>query len=252
MRICCVFLAIALTFLTMSVTLAAEEGLIGHWSFNDGAGDIARDSSGNKNDGDLIRGPVWEKDGKYGSALRFAAAQRQKVEVPHSDSFKEITTEVTISAWVYVTGFPAWLAILAKGDIAYSMFISPAGAIRMHYDGNNVGGNSVDTAGGLVKTDEWTYLLGTYDGEKIQIYVNGVAELDRDANTAPIPIITNTLTIGGTAESRDWMEGLIDEVRLYNRALTEDEVQESMKDPNVAIEPAGKIAVAWGEIKRAI
>jgi len=191
-------------------------------------------------------------DGKYGKALKFDAAQRQKVEVPHSDSFTKITSAVTIMGWMNIASFPAWLALMAKGDISYSMFVSPAGAVRMHYDGNNVGGNSVDTDAGLVKAGEWTHLLGTYDGKKIQIYINGVVKLDLAANTAPIPVITNTLTIGGTAESRDWMSGIIDEVRLYNRAFTAADVQKSMLDPKFAVESVDKIAVTWGGIKESI
>ena len=144
-----------------------------------------------------------------------------------------------------------WKCLIAKGDIAYSMFVNPSGAIRIHYDGNSVADNSVTSVGGLVEANEWTHILGTYDGNKILIYVNGDVKLDMDANTAPIPVITDTLTIGGTAESRDWMNGMIDEVRLYNRAFTEADVRNIMDSPT-AVKSVGSIAVTWGAIKDSI
>jgi len=228
----------------------AEQGLIGYWSFNEGSGTVAKDSSGNNNDGTLVRGPVWVA-GKYGNALKFDAAQKQKVEIPNSASFATITSALTISGWVNLADLSGWKCLMAKGDLAYSMFVNPSGAVRMHYDGNNVGGNSVDSVNDIVKAGEWTHLLGTYDGKTIQIYVNGVVKLDLAANTAPIPVITNTLTIGGTAESRDWMNGMIDEVRLYNRAFTAAEVR-SIMESTTAVESVGKIAVTWGAIRGSI
>ncbi len=56
--------------------------------------------------------------------------------------------------------------------------------------------------------------------------------------------------IGGTAQFKDWFTGMIDEVKLYNRGLTEAEVLKSMEGPGeFSVKPDGKLAVKWGEIK---
>jgi len=65
----------------------------------------------------------------------------------------------------------------------------------------------------------------------------------------PIPANSATFVIGGTQESRDWFTGMIDEVKLYNRGLTEAEVKSALKGPETPVAPAGKLAITWGRIK---
>src|SRR4030042_1528239 len=84
-----------LLLLTPALGFTAEEGLVGYWNFDEGNGDVAADSSGNKNDGKLVRNPEWV-DGKFGKALKLDGAQRQKVEILNSDSFAKITNAITI------------------------------------------------------------------------------------------------------------------------------------------------------------
>ena len=65
-----------------------------------------------------------------------------------------------------------------------------------------------------------------------------------------IPANASSFVIGGTQESRDWFTGMIDEVKLYSRGITEDEVKESMAGPGgMSVEFAGKLAVTWGKIR---
>lgn len=223
--------------------LAAEEGLIGYWKFDEGKGDTAKDSSGNNNDGVLVRGPQWV-EGKFGKALKFDAGQRQKVEVPHSDSFATIDKAVTIEAWVNPANFNAWVSFGVKGDITYGMFINPAAYVRIHYSG----GNTLDTPNNTIKANEWTHVVGTYDGSKVRIYINGEVKAEMNASVA-IPASSASFVIGGTQESRDWFDGMIDECKLYNRGLKEDEVKKSMKGPATAVFPAERLPVVWGMIK---
>lgn len=243
MRLRFAYLFVLMVFLIVSTAYAAEEGLVGYWSFDDGAGDVAKDSSGNGNDGKLIRGPEWV-DGKFGKALKFDANQRHKVEVPHSDSFAEITQAVTIEAWVNPANLNAWVSFGVKGDITYGIFINPAAYVRIHYSG----GSTLDTPNNTIKANEWTHLVGTYDGKTVRIYINGEVKAEMNAN-APIPANAATFVIGGTQESRDWFAGVIDEVKLYSRGITGDEVKESMNGPGKSVTGAGKLAATWGAIK---
>lgn len=228
---------------TVSFAFAAEEGLVGYWNFDEGKGDIAGDSSANKNDGKLIRNPEWV-DGKFGKALKFDGAKTQKVEIPHSDSFTEIATAVTIEAWINPANFSAWMSFGVKGDITYGMFINPDAYVRMHYSG----GSTLDTPAKSIKANEWTHVAATYNGKKVQIYLNGKAQAELATNTA-IPANTATFVIGGTQESRDWFSGMIDEVKLYSRGLTEDEVKKSMAGSQNAVTIQEKITSTWGKIK---
>ncbi|MEK7397513.1 MAG: hypothetical protein AAB116_11315, partial [Candidatus Poribacteria bacterium] len=91
MKVQSLFLVFVFMLFSVSIAFPAEEGLVGYWSFDEGKGDIAADSSGNKNDGKLIRNPEWV-EGKFGKALKFDSGQRQKVEIQNSDSFTKVTT----------------------------------------------------------------------------------------------------------------------------------------------------------------
>ncbi|MDA1192567.1 MAG: LamG domain-containing protein [Candidatus Poribacteria bacterium] len=220
-----------------------DDGLVGYWTFDDGDGDTAVDSSGNGNDGALVRGPEWV-DGQFGGALRFDGTQRHKVEVPHSDSFGTITTGVTLEAWVNPANFNSWVSFGVKGDITYGMFINPSAFVRIHYSG----GTTLDTAASILAANEWTHVVGTYDGAHARIYINGEMEAEI-ASALPVPAGTAAFVIGGTLESRDWYTGMLDEVRLYNRGLTEDEVRANMAGPTRAVEPRGKLATMWSRVK---
>jgi hypothetical protein len=107
---------------------------------------------------------------------------------------------------------------------------------------------NLDTPANSISANEWTHVVGTYDGTTVRIYLNGEVKAEMDASAA-IAANASSYVIGGTQESRDWFDGMIDEVKLYNRGLTEDEVKESMKGSDTLVAPAGSIAVTWGNIK---
>jgi len=238
-----IFFAVTFIFFMASAAFSAEEGLVGHWNFDEGSGDVAADSSGNGNDGTIVRGPEWV-EGRFGKALKFDGASRHKVEIPHSDSFAEITEAITIEMWVNPANFNSWVGLGVKADIAYGMFINPAGFVRIHYSGDN----TFDTPNNILNANEWSHVAGTYDGETVKIYINGEVKAEMNASL-PIPADTLSFVIGGTQESRDWFTGMLDEVKIYSRGLTEDEVQKSMAGPGTSVEFVGKLAVTWGSIR---
>ncbi|HYK50479.1 MAG TPA: LamG domain-containing protein, partial [Terriglobales bacterium] len=82
-------------------------------------------------------------------------------------------------------------------------------------------------------TNTWTHFAGTYDGMTLRLYVNGTQVASR-AQTGPIAISTNALQIGGDSIYGQYFPGKIDEIRIYNRALSATEIQSDM---NTAISP---------------
>jgi len=219
---------VVMTFLAPSVL--AQKGLVGYWNFDDIQGDVAEDSSGNENHATLVRGPQ-QVVGKFGGALNFDRAKQQMVEVPHSDSFATITDAVTMEAWVNPANFDSWVSFGEKGSgIDYGMFINPAAFVRMHY----TAGGQLNTANNIIEANEWTHVVGTYDGRNVRIYINGEVQAETEA-TNQIPAGTGTYDIGATNKGRDWFTGMIDEVKLYNRGLTEAEVLKAMQGPSVEL-----------------
>jgi hypothetical protein len=114
------------------------------------------------------------------------------------------------------------------GGMVYSLYANqqtnrPVGQV-------DVGGeqNAVGTA--AVALNAWTHLAVTYDGASLCLYVNGTL-VTTTAVGGPIPASTGALRIGGNAIWPEWYAGLIDDVRVYNRALTAAQIQADMTTP---------------------
>jgi len=194
------------------------DGLVGYWKFEDNF----EDSSGNENHG-TNHGAIFV-DGKVGRALDFDTGTY--VSIPPSDSLK-ITDEITIEVWVKseedADGSKV-VRILIK-DQSYGFQWDSTGeewqsTIILKLSGSWVG---VSNPVNLVK-DTWYHLVGTYDGQTMKIYVNG--ELKNSKNiTSSIETNDNYVFIGSQAESYQF-KGIIDEVAIYNRALSAEEIQD--------------------------
>jgi hypothetical protein len=143
---------------------------------------------------------------------------------------------VTLEAWVNPTSLADWRCVMLKergtGGLAYSLYASdganrpPSGYI---YRARDVAAVGVST----LALNTWSHLAATYDGANLRLYVNG-ALAATTAITGNIAATANPLRIGGNAVWGEYFSGLIDEVRVYNRALTQAEVQTDMNTAVVA------------------
>jgi glucose/arabinose dehydrogenase len=207
---------------TTSVSQAA--GLVAAYSFNEGTGSIAVDSSGNGNSGTL-GGATWVTSGKYTNALVFNGAG-SIVTVADSPSL-DLTTGMTLEAWVNPsTRGDFWRDVVYKGDndIYYLEGTAP------NVIGPGTGGTFSSAplnAPTPIPLNAWSHLAATYDGTTLRMYVNGVQVASR-AQTGPINKSSGPLTIGGDSLYGQYWNGLIDEVRVYNRALSAAEIATDM------------------------
>ena len=95
----------------------------------------------------------------------------------------------------------------------------------------HVGSADVATHGtSALAANTWTYLTETYDGATLRLYVNGV-QVSSMARTGNILTSTNPLQIGGDSIYGQYFQGLIDNVRIYNTALTQSQIQTDMTTP---------------------
>jgi len=198
--------------------------LVGHWTFDEGEGLVAHDASGGGNHGKIMGGAHWAA-GKIGRALSFDGVD-DFVSIPNESDF-DITGSVTVSAWIFVEAFTKpWLGIVTKGDRAW----------RLHRanDTNSVGFASSDLSSGQVgdllgnkevADSQWHHVVGILDGSKQLIFVDGV--LDASTNSSPnISSNEYPVLIGANAQATGRLfHGLIDDVRIYNRALSTEEVR---------------------------
>jgi fibronectin type 3 domain-containing protein len=205
-------------------------GLVAAYGFDAGSGTSAADSSGLGNGG-TISGPTWTTAGKYGQALTFDGVNDQ-VSVPDAASL-DLTTGMTLEAWVRPTVLgSSWRTVLMKEQAAYYAYALYAGTGTGVPSGNGfIGGSDVDVrAPAALALNTWTHLAATYDGAALRVYVNGT-QVAQQLTTGGIVTSTGVLRIGGNNVWSEWFEGQIDEVRVYNRALTPAELQGDMSRP---------------------
>ncbi len=214
---------------TVSNTLAA--GLVAAYGFEEASGMTVTDSSGRGNTG-TINGATRTTAGKNGRALSFDGVN-DSVAVPDAASL-DLTTGMTLEAWVFpTTAGTSWRTVLLKespGFFVYGLYANE-GTTRpsAHIV---VGGADLDVRGAAssVPLNAWTHLAATYDGTTLRLFVNGVQVATR-AVTGSMANSTGLLKIGGNAIWSEWLGGRLDDVRLYNRALTPVELQADMNRP---------------------
>jgi hypothetical protein len=195
-------------------------GLVGWWKFDEKEGATAADSSGNGNDGTLQGNPVWRpQGGEIGGALEFSG-KGDYVKIANESNF-DITGQITISAWVNITSVPQeWTGIVTKGDSAWRLSTDFANNI-FHF-----GLAREDYLNGRtsVGSGQWHHVTCVYDGRKMSIYVDGKLDVSKP-RTGPIATNDFPVCIGENIEltGHCW-NGLIDDVRVYNYALSDSEI----------------------------
>ncbi len=205
-------------------------------SFDDGT---ASDESGNLNDG-TINGAVWtsgtihgatQVGGRVGNALEFDGDD-DYVEVPDSPELR--LEEHTIEAWIKPTSSVVdWARIVGKGDGKnrnYGLWRHSDGYILCQIYGSPSNVNCLSD--NSYPVGEWYHAACTYDGSNVKMYIDGL-----NVKTCPYtgtPVTSSDPVTIGYAGFHTFFNGIIDEVRIYNRALNDDEITANMNGGSIA------------------
>jgi hypothetical protein len=230
---------------------AGEPGLVGWWTLDDGAGSTVADSSGGGHDGSFVAGtPVWVQ-GKFGGALKFEGTAQ--VEVPDHADF-HIADTVSMALWANPEAAQLTDAkFFVKQKSTYYPY-----AIQYDSSGKTIYANvSTDSAQYNTKPNlagfagEWAHLCAAYDGSVVILYKNGV-EVARATGSGKLRQNTLSLTFGGRLgyTTSNNFKGMMDDVRLYNRALKPQDIQQIMQGPPAGLASAPTPAVGAVDVPR--
>ncbi|MCA9208134.1 MAG: LamG domain-containing protein, partial [Planctomycetales bacterium] len=203
--------------------------LVGHWKLNENSGTDAADDSGSGNDGELFGVFSFDLDSVAscptdGSALRFNGTD-DYIAVPDSNSL-DITDALTIAGWVHADSWGAGfnVDVIARkgsdGPNSYQLAVADK-KVTLLLDDSDGGGIQGKTR---LSKDAWYHVAATWDGSEVRIYVNGSLDMDAAASwSGTLSTDSRDLYIGGQPGG-DFFDGILDDIRIYNRALSSSEV----------------------------
>ncbi len=210
----------------LSPVAIAQSAPVAAYSFDEGSGSVAHDTAGG-HDAE-IEGAEWSA-GRYGSGLKFDAAQEDVLTVPDSEDLR--LGDFTLEAWVSPDesrNFAPVVAKLSNEGFGYGLYAGGGGTAG-HPEGYLLYKEWVDASvrdSQDLPLESWTHIAVTNDGEQIRLYVDG--ELVDTGESESVQAGEGPLQIGGNQAfgEDEYFDGEIDEVRVYDRALDEEELHE--------------------------
>jgi hypothetical protein len=224
-----------------------EKGLVGHWTFDEGMGTKVADSSGNGMFGTLVNGPTWSKrcapvksSGTNGSCLHFNGTD-QFVQMADM-ALANISGVISMTAWIKMdaTGTGS-LDHGMRNIIAHGYTENPDAEVTMRLGYDNYITGSWDGTEHQVSSPAaadvgiWSHLASVYDGTAWRLYRNGKLIAFRLDSLGAVPV-SRPWCIGAASSGKErFFSGSIDDVRLYNRPLSANEIANLASGTDVGV-----------------
>lgn len=248
-RILIVALALVVMFSLVQANVAkaqyVTDGLVSYWTFDaaDVDGNILKDVAGT-NDG-TINGSPQPVPGKLNEAFAFTGDE-DYIDCG-SDASLSVTSGLTVEGWVYWEGGCSPIAGIER---SYRIWIYLDDQMYVNLATADVAWAGLPSA--IPPTlNQWIHVAMVYDGSNVTVYVDGVKSLDV-AVTGDVAAAIHPFFIGVYLPPRPDcnFSGMIDELRVYDRGLSENEILQNMVvEGGSAVGPIDKLAHTWGEIK---
>jgi len=201
--------------------------LVGFWPLDDDG--MAADASPEGNDGTVENGPVSANGIGVSDSLKFDGSN-DYVEVPNDDSIDLGDTDrLTVSAWMKADD--TWEDLpLVEHRGSYSLYVND----WWWFTEPTFDVDDATAYGGEVYSDQWHHIVATYDGSTGRLYLDGSLEDTEDfgdMDGAGDPLRFAVSTAGWGTDGTDFLDGNLDEVRIYERKLSDTEVEQLWKTP---------------------
>jgi len=235
--------------LVLSVAGSIHADLVGHWTLDDGSGTTVTDSTANGNDGTIVGDPTWIT-GIRGGALEFhglgsAIGGGDYIDCGNDPSLN-ILGPISLALWIRPGADDPEGQVMETAPLCKALAgASPSWSFQVRYGWGgpepymaftfNTTPRAWAFVGRNLEKDEWVHIACTHDGETLKCFVNG-----EETDSTPMGAITGSTTpllIGSDGWGSDWI-GDIDDVRIYDHALSEPELRGAME--------GGVPMTAWG------
>ena len=241
---------IAISLVTVNSSSAAIDpnSVVGIWLFDEGGGDQVWDSSGKSTKPyHIVNAPIWV-DGRFGSALGFDGTGNC---VSTNKDLLNGVREFTVVAWIKPGNITSnRIGLIGQNDAPEFGFIDP-GTVSLWTPTAGINNNPYEHPPG-----EWHHVAAVATQKFTKVYIDGNATTV-NGNWPNHGRSDFDVNIGGCGiwdGTGNWFTGAMDEVGLFHAPLTDDDIADVMNNGltalGVAVEPAGKIAVTWGILKR--
>ena len=252
-RLLCILFALSLALSVHSVNAFEEDNILLYYSFDRLNGNTVPDDSGNGHDAEVV-GNANLVDGRFNDAIHLKGSIVQMNNRNVIESVGD-TGELTMECWFFLNDHQQYDGIISieapEGDCCeFRTMVNPT------FNPFWNAGHHVDKqlANFTFDVDTWYHYVLVADGDTGKIYVNGEF-IGEQAENFPLPKFEEVTIYIGAGENPNVHrveDAIIDEVVLYDKALTEAEINETMEQglPGVLpVEAKGKLAVTWGKLK---
>ena len=242
-----IFWLLSLILISVSAVCEAQE-LVLHLSFDALDGKVAKDRSEFGNDA-TFKGSPKLIEGVFKKALEFDG--KTFGQIPDHVSL-DIVDGITIEFWATIESGEALQSGVEKGAAWISGLYNLAalyngGTILQFFDLPEPCND--DNIGPSIQDGEWHFLAGTWDGKDILLYIDGELEAEMPCKGELNPN-NDPLFIGARGGSGRFLTGAMDEIKMYNYALTKEELLQDMEEPvTLRVDAQGKLATFWGRLK---
>lgn len=258
------FSSVVMLLLGPSANASLDEGLVFYLTFDNVKGQTILDESGNGLDAEIFENTEIV-EGKYGEAIRITGQRADCVNIASQEKLK-VTGEITMMLWIY---YPeTWIG---KRTHWFDKDCHGAGAVASYgIQGGDIGEGpqiwlylgSRDNQGNVTgrKTlailhkmvaKKWHHVAASYDGKSMKIYVDGkvIGEEEKKFNLTgdnDADVRIGCVNAGHGA----FVNGSIDEAAVWQRALSDEEINQAMRGNFLAVSPSDKVATTWADMKK--
>ena len=231
-----------------------RDNLVLYISMDEGKGDTAKDGSGNGNDGVLLGNPKWVA-GKFGSAIEFDGVD-DCIEIANSDSLNP--KEITITLWVElgVVPAPGYNGIISKWAPNWSGYLIQAYVDHPIEPLVADGTANFAAIRGLkgVEQDVWYHVGMVWDGKALSLYIDGQKpdydEAASDHEMAGEMNVPEISLLIGKRHDQQFFQGTIDEVMIFNKALSLEDIRFIMEQCLGVASHIGRLSTTWGTLRK--